>query len=184
MNLTFEELMEQIADIPSNYNEDTFRQFHKWVPTLPAGEFVDFGTGLGKSVVAIAILNPYLRIISIDTGVPYDLSSLEYKRLILDTFQKHNVGTRISFDVADSLSFPWQDPLVGLNIDSGHSYELTRDEISRWIPFVQKNGLIFMDDYLIERVGVKQAVDESVLKDTSRFLDLNPDGMCCVFRKL
>ena len=181
------ELLELVKDIPSNYNDDTFEMFVKWIPTLPEGEFVAFGTGLGKAVVAIALLNPKLKITTIDTGAPY-LSVGEninvYQKRILDPIAAHGLLGKIYFEVADSRTFPWDKPLVGLNIDSGHSYELTKDEIIRWTPWVMKDGLIFFDDYLIERVGVKQAVDELVRSKPGEFEDLNIGGMEGVYRKL
>lgn len=185
--MTAEELLELVKDIPSNYNDNTFEMFAKWIPTLPEGEFVDFGTGLGKAVVAIALLNPKLKITTIDPGEPY-LAAGEniniYQKRILDAFAAHDLLGKIYFEVADSRTFPWDKPLVGINIDSGHSYELTRDEIIRWVPFVQKDGLIFFDDYLVERVGVKQAVDELIKSKPEEFEDLNVDGMEGVYRKL
>lgn len=178
--MTYAELMKRIEKIPSNFNENTFEMFYKYIPTLPAGKFVDFGTGRAKSVVAIALLNPTLDITTFDPGIPYEASWEESVRSTLNEFGVKNVH----FSVGDSRQFPIVENMVGLNIDSDHSYELTLAEITLWVPHVQKGGLIFLDDYLVEHVDVKRAVDESFLRDEKRYKDLNPGGMCCVFQVL
>lgn len=184
-NMTIDELMSKVEDCVNNYNLNTFEMFLKYIPSLPAGNFVDFGTGWAKSAVAIALLNPCLKITTLDIGHGrvQDDQLPQYVEKINQSLKSHGVDDRVTFHLSSSLDFPWTDPLIGLNIDSGHSYELTKAEIERWVPFVQKGGLIFLDDYLVERVGVKQAVDESILKDDRLFEDLNPNGMNCVFRK-
>lgn len=182
--MTYESFMKQLEKIPSNFNENTFEMFWKFVPNIPPGKFVDFGTGRAKSVVGIAMLNPNLDITTFDPGVPYET---EWEDSVRRTLADFSVWSgRITFSKGDSRTFPWDesDSLVGLNIDSSHEYELTRDEIARWVPFVEKNGLIFLDDYLVDHVDVKRAVDESFLRDETRYKDLNPGGMCCVFQKL
>lgn len=177
--MTYQDLMKFVSDIPSNFNQNTFEMFYKYIPSLTAGEFVDFGTGLGKSVVAIAKLNPGLKITTLDTAIPYNFK--DYEAHISTVLESHGVKDQVDNFLASSLEHPWDKPLIGLNIDSEHSYEITKAEIERCVPFVKVGGLIFLDDYLVERCGVKQAVDEYF---DDRFENLNPGGMCQVYRRI
>lgn len=182
--MTFDEIEEMVSSIVVNWNDDTTEQFSRFIPDLPAGEMVDFGTGQAKSAVIIAKLNPKLKITTFTNGDELGSATTleQYKKMIQDRLEEFGVADRVAFDIGDSRVYPWNKELVAVNIDSGHGYELTRDEIERWVPFVKKNGLIFLDDYLVERCGVKQAVDEYFFN--GGFEDLNPNGMCQVFRKL
>ena len=182
--MTTEELDRKVSSIICNYNHDVVEQFNKFVPDIPEGEMVDFGTGQAKSAIMLALLNPSLYITTFTNGDELGGSeSLEdYKNVIQSRLVEFGVDSRINFDIGDSRTYSWDREIVALNIDSGHSYELTRDEIKRWVPFVKEGGLIFLDDYLIERCGVMQAIDEYFLNDD--FENLNPSGMCQVFRKL
>lgn len=182
--MTTEELLRQFETIICNYNYDVFDQFNKFIPSLPEGEMIDFGTGQAKSALAIAMLNPKLKITTFTLGdeLGPDKTIEDYKNTIQSRIEQYGYKDQITFGVGDSREFPWERELVALNIDSGHGYELTKDEIKRWVPFVKKDGLIFLDDYLVTRCGVRQAVDEYFFNGD--FEDLNPGGMCQVFRKL
>ncbi len=78
-----------------------------------------------------------------------------------------------------------------LFIDSEHTYEVTRDEINRWIPMVKKGGIILFDDYGLRETlpdrenmwGVGEAVDELMLPFPEKY-ELLDKGMAIVFRKL
>lgn len=182
--MTYDEMMQFVSDIPSNYNKNTFDVLYEYVPTLPKGHFVDFGTGLGKSVVAIASLNKKLKITTIDNAVPYNFDN--YEEHISGVLKAHGVANRVTNILGNSTSpkFNYIKKIVGLNIDSDHTYETTKKEMDIWIPKVIPNGLIFMDDYLVDRCGVKQAVDEWVIENKGVVKILNPDNMCLVMRKL
>lgn len=201
--ITYNEFMEKLTPIPSNYTPKTFEMFYKYIPTLPAGDFVDFGTGLGKSVVGISLLNPKLNITTIDWGKPYigvlkDLdSATDYKILMNETFADFNCEN-ISFHLANNLEFPWNKPLVGLNIDSSHTYDDTLAEINKWVPFVKIGGLVFFDDYGIwtggpvrevqdhetgNELGVVKAVNETMRRNP-QFMNLEGNSVCQVYRRV
>jgi hypothetical protein len=178
---TYEELQQLTSDIPSNYHDGTFLMLYKYIPILPKGEFVEFGTGLGKSVIFNALLNPLLSITTFDTAIPYRIEG--YNERIEDTFRKHGVSDIAHF-IADSLIVPWSKELVGMYLDSGHQYELTLKEMERWIPFVKQHGIIILDDYLDNRVEVKKAADEYIEKNKDKVKVLEDKYMGLVLQKL
>jgi len=178
---TFEELMQLISDIPANYHEETFRMLYKYIPTLPEGEFLEFGTGLAKATCMIALCNPKLKITTFDTAIPYNYP--DYNEQIKQTLEKHGITENVNHFIANSLEYETDLEFVGMNIDSGHSYELTLAELKRWMPKVKKGGIVFNDDYLDNRVKVKKELDEYLIEHESEWEVLN-NGMCLVMQKV
>lgn len=177
----FEELMHFLSDIPANYHEDTFRQLYHYIPTLPEGEFLEFGTGLAKATCMIAIRNSKLKITTFDTGDPYDV--LDYNGFIENILRAHGINQNVHHFIGNSLEVELNKEFVGLNIDSGHSYTLTLAELERWVPKVKQGGIIFLDDYRDDRVEVKKAVDE-FMQDYGDDFEVLSDNMCFVMKKL
>lgn len=178
---TFEELMHYLDDIPANYWNNTFEMLYKYVPTLPTGEFLEFGTGLARATCMIALCNPDLKITTFDTAEPYNFE--DYNAHIEETLQKHGVTQNVNHFIADSLEVKTDKEFVGINIDSGHSYDLTSKELLVWTPKLKKNGLVFLDDYLDDRVEVKAAVDNFLGTYGDEWEILN-NQMCFVMKKL
>ncbi len=187
---TFDEMMLMTSDIPSNFLDHTYEMVWKWIPTIK-GKIVEFGTGLGKTTIAMHLMNPELEIFTNDIGNRYGTHE-EYAKRIDKAFKDHHVNEdKVHFQIGSSLDVPLIENLDGLFIDSEHTYEVTRDEINRWLPMVKKGGLILFDDYGLkdtlpnwpEMWGVGQAVDELILPFPEKY-ELLDKGMAIVFRKL
>jgi|CXWL01.1.fsa_nt_gi hypothetical protein len=174
--MTALELLELTQEIPSNYNLDMYEQFCKYIPELAPGNFVDFGTCWGRSAIAASLLNPNLIIHTFDNNCNHTENYESRAKAYLDKFSRPGA---INFSIDDSRNKKWDAPLVGLSIDSSHTYEDTRDEINKWVRFLVPGGVVFFDDYLVPRCGVKQAVDE-FFDNNSSFYALNK-GMCAVY---
>lgn len=177
---SYEELTELVKDIPANFHEDTFRQLCKYIPTLPEGDFLEFGTGLARATIFIAHLNPKLKITTFDNAVPYNYP--DYNAHIEETLVRHGVTKNVDHFIADSMTYEDDRMFVGMNIDSGHQYQLTYDELVRWTPHVISGGIIINDDYGDDKVEVGRAIDDFMAKYGDQFEVLEND-MCFVMRK-
>lgn len=63
----------------------------------------------------------------------------------------------------NSLHVPWEDQIDFLFLDSEHTYDLTKGEISRWFPYVRHDGIIAMHDtghQSKEKQGAVRALQE------------------------
>jgi hypothetical protein len=84
----------------------------------------------------------------------------------------------------------WHKEIDVLNIDSDHTYETTKAEMLKWIPWVKTGGLVFFHDYEHPRCpGIKQAIEElspSVFKMELLEITDNPraDIKCACYKKL
>src|SRR4051812_22825278 len=121
--MTYEEMMEKTADIPSNFMDHTFEMIYKWVPQIH-GKLVEFGTGIGKATVAMHLVNPDLNIFTNDIGDRYGTFE-EYGNRIKKIFSEHNVNEdKVHFEIRSSLDYHFvssaQPNLDGLFIDSEH----------------------------------------------------------------
>src|SRR3990167_5041190 len=118
--MTTEELDRKVSSIICNYNHDVVEQFNKFVPDIPEGEMVDFGTGQAKSAIMLALLNPSLYITTFTNGDELGGSeSLEdYKNVIQSRLVEFGVDSRINFDIGDRKTYSWDREIVALNIDS------------------------------------------------------------------
>lgn len=189
--MTAEEIIECCKNVPSSVHEAEqemwWRYLHDW---LDYPIIVDFGTGHGKSASTLALSCPQGTIFTFDPGFPYINAGCtptqyeeETNKFILDTGATNVIFTRES-----SLEKQWDKEIDVLNIDSDHTYETTKAEILRWLPFVKKGGLVFFHDYDHPRCpGVKQAIDELIPSIfPMELLEVTQAGevKCACFRKL
>lgn len=178
---SYEELQKLTSDIPANYHDGTFEMLYKYLPQCPAGEYLDFGTGLAKSVCFTALLRPDLKITTFDNAVPYNFP--DYNEQIERTLQSHGV-TGVTHFVGDSMRVELPQLFEGMYIDSGHSYDLTLAELIRWVPRVKVGGIIILDDYLDDRVEVKKAADDYVKANTDKVKVLEDTKMGFVMQRI
>lgn len=179
---TYKELTQLVSDIPANYHDDTFELLCRYIPQLPAGDFLEFGTGLARATVFIAHLNPDLKITTFDNAVPYNYP--DYDAHIEKTLKDHGVDTsRVNHFIADSLVYEDPRMFVGMNIDSGHTYDLTYKELVKWGPRVKSGGFIINDDYGDTKVEVGPAIDK-FLEDYGDGYEVVYKNMCMVLKKL
>lgn len=154
--MTVEQILEAIKDIPSNVADQDTVMHVKYLSDLPGNPLIlDFGTGWGKLIISIALACPQAEIYTFDPGTPYNDYEPQVKKYLLD-----HLGKDLHFHINDSYKHKWDRELDVLSIDASHTYEDTKHEVEKYWPFVKSGGLILMHDYVVERVGVKQAVDE------------------------
>lgn len=156
-----EEILDKIKHIPSNVADADSLIHVKYLADLPDNPLIlDFGTGWGKLVISIALACPQATIFTFDPGTPYQ----NYEEIVTKYLEPFS---NINFEINNSQSYVWVEDLDVLSIDASHTYEDTKFEIERFYPFVKPGGIILMHDYVVEHVGVKQAVDE--------YLSLHPE---------
>ncbi len=189
--MTDEEIIEHCKNVPSSVFEPEQRMWWRRLKDLPGSPvIVDFGTGHGKSAASLALACPQGTVYTFDIGDVYinsTQSPTQYEagtnKFILDTG-----ATNFVFSMESSLEKPWNKPIDVLNIDSDHTYEGTKAEILRWIPFVKVGGLVFFHDYEHVRCpGVKQAIDELIPSPFNmELLEVTDAGQvkCACFKKL
>ena len=164
--MTAEEIIKCCSKIPSSVHEPEQEMWWRYLKDLPKGTvIIDFGTGHGKSASSLALSCPQGTVYTFDPGLPYinanstpEQYEEETRRFIAETG-----ATNVLFTRESSLEKEWDKPIDVLNIDSDHTYETTKAEILRWLPFVKKGGLVFFHDYNHPRCpGVRQAIDELI----------------------
>ena len=129
--------------------EDT-EVYMNYVAPLPSGSrVVDFGTGMAKNVIRMALCAPQVEIWTWDWGHgnPETIPHQCFKRItdLLREFKIDNVYFTI--DDSDKAWPTWDWPIDILNIDASHDYEQTLKDLQRWEPFVVHGGYIFIHDY-------------------------------------
>jgi tRNA A58 N-methylase Trm61 len=177
--MTYEEILEKIADIPSNVKDEDSAMHIKYLQGLSGIPLIlDFGTGWAKLIISIALACPQAEIYTFDPGAPYQ----DYEPAIRKILNDH-LSRDLHFEINNSFNYQWERELDVLSIDSDHSYETTKYEIERFWPFVKSGGLILMHDYIIDTVEVKKAVDEYMI--THPFYEiLESAGYTTVIKKL
>lgn len=176
--MIYEQILEKIKDIPSNVLDQDSEMHVKYLSSLPDIPLIlDFGTGWGKLVISIALACPQADIYTFDPGTPYQ----DYEPKVRENLISH-LGKDLHFEINDSYKHQWNQPLDVLSIDASHTYEDTYHEVSKYYPFVKSGGLILMHDYVVDHVGVKQAVD-SYLAVHPNYQILESAGFTTVIRK-
>lgn len=134
--------------------------------TLKQGDIVvDFGIGQVRTAIAMAMANPRIYVFVFDIG----RDDIKDENLLIRTANrcKEQEIHNLIFQLGDSRTiYPkWKRRIKGLSIDSHGGYNVTKAEITRWFPFVDKGGKIFMQSYnLNDQVhsGIKNAVNEYI----------------------
>ena len=192
--MTVEQILEAIKDIPSNVADQDTVMHVKYLSDLPIrqtqGEpgnplILDFGTGWGKLIISIALACPQAEIYTFDPGIPYTPGGGDvyiYADKVRQILNNH-LGKDLHFHINDSYKHEWDRELDVLSIDASHTYEDTKHEIEKYWSFVKSGGLILMHDYIVERVGVKQAVDE-YMAEHPEYQILESAGYTTVIKKL
>jgi len=161
--MTAQEVIEKCSHIPSSVYESEQEMWFDLISKLDNPIIVDFGTGWGKSASSLGLSNSDAKVYTFDNGLPHlnaQRSKRKYIQEVLNYIQKSG-AKNIVFQLGSSLEVPWHKPIDVLNIDSDHTYETTKAEIERWLPFVKIGGYIFFHDYEHPRCpGVRQAIDE------------------------
>lgn len=189
--MTAEEIIKACGNIPSTVFESEQKLWWKYLKDL-SGELVivDFGTGHGRSAASLALSCPNGIVYTFDTGTPHINSNQtpsEYEaqtnKFILDTGAFNFI-----FTMESSLTKKWNKKIDVLNIDSSELYDSAKAEMTKWIPWVKKGGLVFFHDYEhIKYTGVRQAIDELIPSvfnmELLEVVDCGPIKCAC-FKKL
>lgn len=141
------------------------------------GEVVELGVGRGWSTIALLSgLLPSGR-----TLRSYDVAAERKQAAIFNWGIPHDHPAIRNWDFRLKRSMDaacdFQDGSVSLLfLDTTHTYEETRAELSTWLPKIHRNGLICGHDYYLYKrpdwahvSGVHRAVDEFAMRHTARF---------------
>lgn len=138
------------------------------------GEIVEIGSCFGRSTIYLAQGSRRAdrgKVWAVDphTGdIAWHLGRVSTYEVFLRNIRRFGVEDRVkplkmtSKEAAQN----WNgDPIRILFIDGWHSYEAVTEDILLWFPYLSSGGLIIFDDYPNpEFPGVRQAVDEQILK--------------------
>lgn len=172
--MTDEQILAAVDNIPSSVYEPEMKMWHKYLAPLDKPLIVDFGTGWGKSAIALALANDTGTVHTFDIGDVYvnqhahygdwEVNNHEdYERVVRNYIAEKGLTDRVIFTVESSETRPLIANIDVLNIDSNHTYEGTFKEINIWVPEVKKGGLVFFHDYDHPKApGVSQAINELI----------------------
>lgn len=159
--------------------EDT-EVYMKYIAPLPPGsKVVDFGTGMAKNVIRMALCAPHVEIWTWDWGHGNDAVPHKHFKLLHDTIVKKGAISNIYFVISDSEKAwkEWDWSISVLNIDASHDYKQTILDLERWEPFIVKGGYIFIHDYEYggsggyKFEGMRAAVKEYFINKPYKFLE-------------
>jgi len=189
--LTDDEIIEKCKIIPSSVFEPEQRMWWRYLKDLPGNPvIVDFGTGHGKSASSLALACPQGHVYTFDPGLPYINATCTPEQYVEETkkFIADTGANNVTFTRESSLEKVWDKEIDVLNVDSDHTYETTKAEILRWIPFVKKDGLVFFHDFHHPRCpGVHQAIEEFIPSTfPMNLLEVTDAGAvkCACFKKI
>lgn len=188
--MTITEILERTSHIPSSVHSPEQEMWLRRLEDLPGNPvIVDFGTGWGKSASSLALACPQGWVHTYDIGTVHinaQRSENQYCQEVLDYIKKSG-AENVSFTLQSSLEVIWTRGIDVLNIDSDHTYETTKAEIEKWIPWVNVGGLVFLHDWMHPRCpGVRQAWDELIpSKFNLESLEVTQAGevKCAAFKK-
>ncbi len=157
--MTFEEIIEKTADIPSHVLPAEQQLWYDFLSNLNIKSIVDFGTGWGKSAKSLALICPEATVLTFDTGDYY------VKNNIVDNYsdyaskvQEYLRGMKnIQFRLAHSTLDDWhlivpkifkKFQVEVINLDSEWlNKEITKKELEIWLPLLKKDGWLFVHDW-------------------------------------
>lgn len=141
--------------------EGDFAALQQISASSPGGVIVNIGAFKGGSTLALALANPRVTVLSVDTfaGVPEDdLHGVELR----DEFLRNVAGVpNVVCLRCDSVAAARMvcTPVEAVFVDGDHSYEGCRRDLVEWWPKVRSGGILCGHD-CVESCGVPQALDE------------------------
>ena len=127
--------------------------------------------------------------IDLFTGTPswnQNLDSYDVTRKRINEYKLNRIVTLIKEDSHEST---WTQKVDMLHIDADHQYEAVKKDIEKFVPYVNRGGLVIFDDYDNSHIGVKKAVHE-LLRDNEEFSIVginyqgNEYGSICIRRDM
>ncbi|MHA2232874.1 MAG: class I SAM-dependent methyltransferase [Candidatus Hodarchaeales archaeon] len=162
---------------------------YKHTASLKSGQvYLEIGTGPagGSAMQAAMAAADGVEVWTVDDGKEWyrrhvdDVEPYDYRAIVEDWFEKHDVLGRINFEIADSVGMPWGKEVNVLFIDGDHSYEGVKADVIKWAPFVPIGGVMIFHDCTTHK-SVSKAVNETVGDD---WTPIEGGGSLCVFRRI
>jgi predicted O-methyltransferase YrrM len=72
----------------------------------------------------------------------------------------YGLGDSVTLIRSNSQTCDWSDPVDILHLDGDHEYDAVRDDIEKYVRFLDAEGLVVFDDYDQSHPGVQKAVHE------------------------
>jgi predicted O-methyltransferase YrrM len=157
--MNIDAIIKETGKVVGFFGDKQQRAFYPFVQAIPAdGLLVEIGTYHGKSAKFFSLVNPNMKILTIDCmatdnkdGVPIDKDILTGGNIFQITGRSEEVFA----------GFNWE--IDFLFIDGDHSYVACKRDLVNWSPFVKRGGHIALHDYNNEHwPGVVQATDEFI----------------------
>lgn len=146
----------------------------------PEGLLVELGTYCGKSTLFFRLINPQIRILTIDIceKVSWADPSIPAEKVSPEVL-KHGSIFQVVGDSSEVVkSFNW--PIDLLFIDRIHTYWGVSEDIRLWTPFVKPDGVVLFHDYSVGYPGTIKAVDGWLSKSPQFVKEVSDDEMIAV----
>lgn len=132
---------------------------------MTRGPIVECGVGGGFTTIALlaGAADRGIKVTSYDTNLGCEV---RVRAQVLLEPDQWTFKAKSSVNAASD----WADGSVGLwFLDTTHTLEMTKLELSTWLPKMRADGVMCGHDYLLEGFGVKQAVEEFMAANPDRF---------------
>lgn len=70
----------------------------------------------------------------------------------------------------------WEKAIDVLHIDADHGYNAVKEDLVKYIPFVNDGGIVIFDDYDTSHPGVQKAVHELVGEGDFEIVSVHSPG--------
>lgn len=177
------QIIEKVNKIPGFFNKAQMEILYPIVIKLDPGSLlVEIGTYHGKSTRFYSLVNPKVKILTIDlVGFP-EVPGRPGVKIDEKVLHGGNIFQVLGDNAEIVRGFNWKIDL--LFIDGNHLREEVKKDTTNWEAHVGKGGYIVFHDYEPTHNGVIKAVDEW-MENNKEFAKFKADaGMFIVRRKI
>lgn len=100
--------------------------------------------------------------IDLFTGTPTQNQQFDTYVDATSRIKKYGLENNITLIRTHSLDCDWEKAIDVLHIDADHGYSAVKEDMVKFIPFVNDGGIVIFDDYDTAHPGVQKAVHELV----------------------
>ena len=100
--------------------------------------------------------------IDLFTGTPTQNQQFDTYVDATSRIKKYGLENNITLIRTHSLDCDWEKAIDVLHIDADHGYNAVKEDLVKYIPFVNDGGIVIFDDYDTSHPGVQKAVHELV----------------------
>jgi predicted O-methyltransferase YrrM len=145
----------------------------------PKGNIVEIGSWKGCSTTWLAVAGRRKRfksLIAVDlfTGTPSWNQQVDTYEIFMGRMRRNKLERFVRQVRSDSKeaakNWDRRDTISVLHIDGDHAYEAVKADINNYMPYVEPQGVIIVDDYDSMHPGVQKAVDEFIKKGNLRVI--------------